>query len=74
MAIKESIMVPLGTKAPYFKLSNFKGKFWSFDKFPKARGYLFIFMCNHCPFVKFVQKKLSQLWQDSRRKGLLFLE
>lgn len=70
MAVVESKMIPLGTRAPFFKLPDYNGRLWSFEDFPQARGYLVIFMCNHCPFVKNIQKKLSQLCKDYQEKGI----
>ncbi len=70
MVVKESIMVKLGEEAPNFYLPDFNGKFWSFEHFPDAKGYLVIFMCNHCPFVKYVQKKLVEIVKEFQRKGI----
>lgn len=70
MAVVESKMIPLGTKAPHFKLPDFNGRFWSFEDFPQAKGYLIIFMCNHCPFVKFVQNKLAEIAKNYQDKGI----
>jgi peroxiredoxin len=62
-----STMLPLGTKAPHFSLTDTEGKTVTVSDFEGAPALLVIFMCNHCPFVKHVQVKLAQCvrtWQD----------
>ena len=56
-----STMLPIGTAAPDFSLSNIDGKLVRRDDFRGKRGLLVIFMCNHCPFVKHVAKELAQI-------------
>lgn len=52
MALTESYMLPLGTKAPDFKLINTaNNKYESRDQLKGEKGTLIIFMCNHCPYV-----------------------
>ena len=47
-----SYMLPLGTKAPVFKLTNtVDGKMVSLDQIQGPKGTLIVFMCNHCPYV-----------------------
>ncbi|MDH4184213.1 MAG: thioredoxin family protein [Nitrospinota bacterium] len=56
-----STMLPLGTPAPTFRLPGGDGKDVSLDDFPGARGYLVMFICNHCPFVKHIRPALAAL-------------
>lgn len=70
MVVMQSKMVPLGNEAPYFELPDFNGKKWSFKDFPNSKGYLIIFMCNHCPFVKFIQKKLVEIVKIFQEKRI----
>ena len=70
MALTPSTMLPLGTKAPAFKLRNVDGQMVSLDDFKSAPALLVIFMCNHCPFVKHVAAGLAQLARDYQAKGV----
>jgi peroxiredoxin len=70
MALTPSTMLPLGTKAPAFKLTNVDGRTVSLDDFKSAPALLVIFMCNHCPFVKHVAEGLAQLARDYQAKGV----
>jgi peroxiredoxin len=69
MALTPSTMLPLGTKAPPFRLMNVDGRMVSLDDFKSAPAFLVIFMCNHCPFVKHVADGLAQLARDYQAKG-----
>lgn len=64
MVATESQMLPLGTEAPAFSLPDADGRYHSLDDAPDARAYLVMFICNHCPFVKHVQRELAQLAED----------
>jgi peroxiredoxin len=65
MAKTESAMLPLGTPAPDFRLSDtVSGKTLSFDDIAGTRATLVMFICNHCPFVKHVLDELVRLGKD----------
>ena len=52
MALTESTMLALGTKAPNFNLPDtVSGKMMSFDDVKSGIGTVVIFSCNHCPYV-----------------------
>jgi len=57
-------MLPLGTKAPRFRLPDVSGKMVALDDFANAPALLVIFMCNHCPYVKHIRAGLAQLARD----------
>jgi peroxiredoxin len=64
-------MLPLGTKAPDFRLPEpATGKTVSLHDFDAAPALLVTFMCNHCPYVKYVQATLVQLVKEYQAKGL----
>ncbi|RMF23664.1 MAG: thioredoxin family protein [Cyanobacteria bacterium J083] len=67
-----SMMLPLGTKAPYFELPDtVSGKTISLTDLTKNKeALLVIFLCQHCPFVKHVQKELAKIGQDYQDKPL----
>ncbi len=65
MALTPSTMLPLGTKAPDFCLTDVvSGKTISLDTFAGKQALLVMFICRHCPFVKHVQAELAQIGKD----------
>lgn len=73
MARTPSTMLPLGTSAPNFSLPNIDGQTVSLSSFEGAKGIVFMFICNHCPFVKHVQEGLVSLYEDYSDKGISFV-
>lgn len=65
-----STMLPLGTTAPDFELSDFDGKLVKLSDLTDGKGLLVIFMCNHCPYVKHVAPELARLGNDYQPRGL----
>jgi peroxiredoxin len=63
-------MLPLGTKAPAFRLPDTSGKSVSLEDFKAAKALLVVFMCNHCPYVKHIRAGLAQLGRDYVRRGV----
>ncbi len=71
MSLTASNMLPLGTKAPDFKLvdtTDHNTK--SLNELKGTTGTLVLFICNHCPFVIHVSAQLSQLAKDYISKGI----
>ena len=60
MALTESTMVSLDSKAPYFNLPNTDGTNTSIDDF-SSEILVVIFTCNHCPYAKAVEDRLIDL-------------
>jgi peroxiredoxin len=67
---EQSIMLPLGTPAPNFRLPDPSGKYVSSDDFSGAAAFLVVFMCNHCPYVKHVQARFTQLAAEYQARGV----
>lgn len=66
-----STMLPLGTRAPEFSLTNtVDGSTVSLSDFEGKQGLLVIFMCNHCPFVVHLRDALAKFAQEYQEKGL----
>jgi len=62
--------VPLGTPAPDFELKDVRtGKTVRKADFA-GRPLLVVFMCNHCPYVKHVEKKLVELANQLQDEGI----
>ncbi|MBA4603607.1 thioredoxin family protein [Thermoactinomyces mirandus] len=74
MALTESNMFPLGAKAPDFHLFDVVSqKKVSLDEVKSPTATVIMFICNHCPYVKHVQKQLTQLANDYIPKGISFV-
>jgi peroxiredoxin len=65
MALTQSTMLSLGTKAPDFHLPDvISGKTISLEAFADREALLVMFICQHCPFVKHVKHELAKLGKD----------
>lgn len=73
MAVTPSNMLPLGTKAPDFTLPNtINDHLISLADIRGEKGTVIMFICNHCPYVKHVNKELVRLSNDYRVTGFGF--
>jgi peroxiredoxin len=70
MVATQSTMLPLGTKAPDFRLPETNGKTVSLADFKSAPALLVVFLCNHCPYVKHIRAGLAQLARDYLPRGV----
>jgi thiol-disulfide isomerase/thioredoxin len=60
MAVK-SFMVPLGTPVPAFALPSLDGEIVSSDGLAAGRPLLVMFLSNHCPYVRHIERELGLL-------------
>lgn len=71
MARTYSAMIPLGTPIIDFELQDpLLGGKKSLREFPSDKATLILFICNHCPFVKHINKGLVDLGKDYQSKGV----
>lgn len=71
MALTPSNMLPLGTKAPYFKLIDvITNTSKDLDQLKGYNATVVMFICNHCPFVKHINTELARLGNDYLSKGV----
>ena len=71
MANTESTMLPLGTPAPDFALTDaVTGNLVRRDDYQGTKAFLVMFICPHCPFVKHMDKALAKLGQDYANQPL----
>ena len=70
MVMTPSTMLPLGTKAPDFRLPDPSGQLHALADFAEAPALLVMFICNHCPFVKHIREGLAALGTDYQAKGV----
>ncbi len=69
-----SSMLPLGTYAPQFSLLDpLSGKTVSLNGTEKSLATVIMFICNHCPYVKHVNKGLPRLANDYENKKVRFI-
>lgn len=50
-----------GQSAPFIKLKNVDNKMISFDDYPKANGFIIVFMSNSCPYSKAYEERITSL-------------
>lgn len=70
MARTPSTMLDLGTTLPEFTLPDAVGNDVSTADIKGEKGTLVMFICNHCPFVKHVERELARLGDDYQPKGI----
>ncbi|WP_299531350.1 thioredoxin family protein [Ulvibacterium sp.] len=74
MANTPSNMLPLGTLAPTFNLTDtVTDKNLRLQDVKGTKGTVVMFICNHCPFVKHVNPEISRLGQEYQKKGFGFV-
>lgn len=74
MAKTKSNMLALGTQAPEFCLKDvISGKMLELDQSLAIKATVIMFICNHCPYVKHVNKELTRLANDYNSKAVNFV-
>lgn len=74
MSETPSTMIPLGTKAPDFKLLDTRNnQTISLQELKSATATVIMFLCNHCPYVKYIQPKLVEVVKTYQAKGIAFI-
>ena len=73
MVLLESLHVPLGSEAHDFLLPCIDGQTYSLDDFKGNKAIVIIFMCNHCPYVQGVIKRLISLQEEFKDQGVVFV-
>ena len=58
MTLIHTPVCEFGLAAPDFKLLGVDGRYWTRDECTGEKGLLVMFICNHCPYVKSIQKQL----------------
>ncbi len=75
MAYTESNMIPLGTEAPGFALPEpGTGRTWTFDDVAGgANATVVMFLCNHCPYVLYINPEIVNITKEYGPKGVAFV-
>ncbi len=58
MVLKQTPTCNFGEKAVAFSLADSDGKIWTLESCLGDKGLLVMFICNHCPYVKAIHKRL----------------
>lgn len=68
-------MLPLGTKAPGFTLPEpATGRTWSLDEISVGKSATVVmFLCNHCPYVLYVNPEIVRVVSDYGPKNVAFV-
>jgi peroxiredoxin len=64
-----SLMVPLGTPAHDFRLASVDGPAVSLAEL-EGPALLVMFLCNHCPYVRHVERRLAEVVAEHAARGL----
>lgn len=71
MALTESTMLDIGTKAPDFRLPDtVSDQDLSYAEVAGSAGTLVYFICNHCPYVLYIMDELVRVAADYKAKGI----
>lgn len=74
MAATPSVMKPLGSAAPDFRLlDTVTGMPRSLEELKGKRGTVIMFICNHCPYVKLINQGMVEAAHHFTRKGIGFI-
>ena len=74
MARTPSVMVPLGFKAPEFELLDVvSNSILKSKTLFGAKATMIMFICNHCPFVKYVNKQIVEIANVYDKLGIKFI-
>ncbi|MFZ1789485.1 MAG: thioredoxin family protein [Saprospiraceae bacterium] len=74
MALTESTMMDLGTIAPAFVLPDTKtGNDFDSISLTGGKGFVVLFLCNHCPYVIHVNNELVKIANEYMEQGIQFV-
>lgn len=73
MALTQSTMMALGSKAPPFSLLSTDGNVVSLADFSGAKALVVLFICNHCPYVIHIAPALARMAKEYQEKGVAFV-
>ncbi|MDA3929535.1 MAG: thioredoxin family protein [Prolixibacteraceae bacterium] len=66
--------LPMGIKAPKFELLNvISDELNTLDQLQSELATVIMFICNHCPYVKHINKGIAKLANDYLSKGISFI-
>ena len=60
----------IGSAAPGFNLPGIDGRNYILEDSNNGKGFLVIFSCNHCPYVRAYENRIKKLTADYSDKGI----
>ncbi|MEX0723194.1 MAG: thioredoxin family protein [Gracilimonas sp.] len=73
MSATPSTMLEIGTEAPDFTLPSVNGGNLSLSYADQSKGFVVMFICNHCPYVLHIEDKLVEIANEYIAKGIGFI-
>lgn len=74
MAYTESNMLPVGTLAPDFLLPDtISGRLLGWDDVASPKATVVMFLCNHCPYVLYVNAEIVRIAREYGARGVSFV-
>ena len=74
MALTESTMLELGTKAPNFHIRDVvSDNYYTLDDLSSDKATVIMFICNHCPFVIHVNAEIVKIANEYKSRGVSFI-
>ena len=70
MVSLETPVCNFGEPAPDFSLPGVDGKTWTRDMCAGRNGLLVMFICNHCPYVKAIRRRLVRDTRELLEHGI----
>ena len=70
MALTVAPICDFGSKAVDFDLPGIDGSNWTLQRCRGKSGLLIMFICNHCPYVKAVQDRITRDAHDLLAHGI----
>ena len=70
MALLSTPLCNYGEKMPNFELMNIDNSFINQEMIKGKNGTLIFFICNHCPYVKAITKKLVYTVKEITKLGI----
>ena len=63
-------ILPLGSPAPDFSLPGVDGKIHKLSDYASSPVLAIVFTCNHCPIAQMYERRIQQLYDDYKSKGV----
>lgn len=73
MSATPSTMLELGIKAPDFNLESVNGGNLSLNYTNQSKGFVIMFICNHCPYVLHIEDELIKVANEYISRGIGFI-
>ncbi|WP_409029153.1 thioredoxin family protein [Gracilimonas sediminicola] len=73
MSATPSTMLEIGTEAPDFTLPSVNGGKLSLSYADQSKGFVVMFICNHCPYVLHIEDELVNVANEYIARGIGFI-